>query len=88
MPLHHSDVWFITGCSTGLGRELAKLVLDRGYRAVVTARDPSRIQDLTSHHDGRAFVLKLDVTDKAEAADVVKQAEAKFCSIDVLVNNA
>ena len=40
MPLQNSDVWFITGCSTGFGRELAKLVLDRGYRAVITARDP------------------------------------------------
>jgi NAD(P)-dependent dehydrogenase (short-subunit alcohol dehydrogenase family) len=88
MPLRKSDVWFITGCSTGFGRELAKLVLDRGYRAVITARDPSKIQDLTSHHDGRAFVLKLDVTDKAEVTDAVKQAEAKFGSIDVLVNNA
>lgn len=88
MPLQKSDVWFITGCSTGFGRELAKLVLDRGYRAVVTARDPSQIQDLTAHHDGRAFVLPLDVTDKQQVASAVAQAEAKFGSIDVLVNNA
>lgn len=27
-------VWLITGCSTGFGRELAKLVLERGWRAV------------------------------------------------------
>jgi NAD(P)-dependent dehydrogenase (short-subunit alcohol dehydrogenase family) len=88
MPLQSSDVWFITGCSTGFGRELAKLVLDRGYRAVVTARDPGTIEDLTAHRDGRAFVLKLDVTDKKEAASAVEQAQAKFGKIDVLVNNA
>jgi NADP-dependent 3-hydroxy acid dehydrogenase YdfG len=88
MPLQNSDVWFITGCSTGFGRELAKLVLDRGYRAVVTARDPSQIQDLTAHHDGRALVVPLDVTDNQQVASAVKQAEAKFGSIDVLVNNA
>jgi NAD(P)-dependent dehydrogenase (short-subunit alcohol dehydrogenase family) len=88
MPLQNSDVWFITGCSTGFGRELAKLVLDRGYRAVITARDPDKIQDLTAGHEGRALALKLDVTDKAEVAEAVKQAEAKFGSIDVLVNNA
>ncbi len=88
MPLQNSDVWFITGCSTGFGRELAKLVLDRGYRAVITARDPSKIQDLAAGHEGRALVLKLDVTDQAEVAEAVKQAEAKFGSIDVLVNNA
>jgi NAD(P)-dependent dehydrogenase (short-subunit alcohol dehydrogenase family) len=88
MPLQDSDVWFITGCSTGFGRELAKLVLDRGYRAVVTARDPRKIQDLTAGHEGRALALKLDVTNKAEVAEAVKKTETTFGSIDVLVNNA
>ncbi|MGH9679789.1 MAG: oxidoreductase [Candidatus Acidiferrales bacterium] len=88
MPNQNSDVWLITGCSTGFGRELAKLVLDRGYRAVVTARDPEKIKDLTAGSEGRSLALKLDVTNEAEVADVVKIAEAKFGGIDVLVNNA
>ncbi len=88
MPLLNSDVWFITGCSTGFGRELGKLVLDRGYRAVITARDPTKIRDLTAGHEGRALALKLDVTDKAEATEAVRYSEAVFGSIDVLVNNA
>ena len=88
MPPQNSDVWLITGCSTGFGRELAKLVLDRGYRAVITARDPRKIQDLTAGQEGRALALKLDVTSAAEAADAVKNAESTFGSIDVLVNNA
>ena len=41
-------VWFITGCSTGFGRELAKEVLKDGYRAVVTARKPEDIQDIVA----------------------------------------
>src|SRR5580704_15700189 len=88
MPLQNSDVWFITGCSTGFGRELAKLVLDRGYRAVVTARDPRKIEDLTAAHAGRALALQLDVTNRAEVEEAVKNAETAFGSIDVLVNNA
>lgn len=88
MPLLNSDVWFITGCSTGFGRELARLVLDRGYRAVITAREPSKILDLKVGHEGRALILELDVTDKAEVAEAVKRAESVFGSIDVLVNNA
>ncbi len=88
MALQSSDVWFITGCSTGFGRELAKLVLARGFRAVVTARDPSKIQDLIAGHEARALALKLDVTDKAEVALAVKWAEAAFGTVDVLVNNA
>jgi NAD(P)-dependent dehydrogenase (short-subunit alcohol dehydrogenase family) len=88
MPKHNSDVWFITGCSTGFGRELAKLVLERGYRAVVTARDPSKIQELTASHPGRALALKLDVTSAEEVNEAVKAAESSFGSVDVLVNNA
>jgi len=88
MPAQLSDVWFITGCSSGFGRELAKLVLDRGYRAVITARDPRTIQDLAAGRDGRALALKLDVTNKAEVAEAVKTAQSTFGSIDVLVNNA
>jgi NAD(P)-dependent dehydrogenase (short-subunit alcohol dehydrogenase family) len=88
MPLLNSDVWFITGCSTGFGRELAKMVLDRGFRAVITARDPAKIQDLAAGHTGRALALPLDVTDQAQVADSVQKAEAAFGSIDVLVNNA
>ncbi len=88
MPLQNSDVWFITGCSTGFGRELAKLVLDRGFRVVITARDPGRIRDLTAGHEDHALAVKLDVTDKEEVAEAVKWAESAFGSIDVLVNNA
>jgi NAD(P)-dependent dehydrogenase (short-subunit alcohol dehydrogenase family) len=88
MSEQNSAVWFITGCSTGFGRELAKLALARGYRTVVTARDPQKIQDITSGHDGRGLALQLDVTDAAQVADAVKKAEAAFGRIDVLVNNA
>ena len=37
-------VWFITGCSTGFGHELAKLIVARGYRLVATARDAARVR--------------------------------------------
>jgi NAD(P)-dependent dehydrogenase (short-subunit alcohol dehydrogenase family) len=79
-------VWFITGCSTGFGRELAKHVLELGYRVVVTARHHSDIKDLADKGD--ALLLKLDVTHKGQITAAIKAAEAKFGRIDVLVNNA
>lgn len=81
-------VWLITGCSTGFGRELAKLVLARGWRAVVTARNVNHVQDIAKSHEGRALVLALDVTLRDQIADVVAQAKERFGRIDVLVNNA
>ena len=83
-----SPVWFITGCSTGFGRELAKLVLQRGWRAVVTARRPEQVQDLVAGHEGNALALRLDVADQGQIAEAVKAAETRFGQIDVLVNNA
>ncbi len=83
-----TPVWFISGCSTGFGRELAKLVLARGWRAVVTARDARRVADLAKGAEDRALALSLDVTDQAQIDDAVAQAQAKFGRIDVLVNNA
>lgn len=82
-----SLVWFITGCSTGFGRDLAKLTLDRGWPTVVTARDKSRLADLVAGYDN-ALALDLDVTDQGQIDAAVKAAEEKFGRIDVLVNNA
>ena len=79
-------VWFITGCSTGFGRTLAKYVLERGFSVVVTARNPDAIQDLATSSD--ALILKLDVTKQDQITEAVKAAENKFGHIDVLVNNA
>ncbi|MDQ0626896.1 MULTISPECIES: oxidoreductase [Paraburkholderia] len=83
-----NPVWLITGCSTGFGRELAKLVLERGWRAVVTARDASKVKDIAEPHGERALVLPLDVTNRAQIAEVVVQAKQRFGRIDALVNNA
>jgi NAD(P)-dependent dehydrogenase (short-subunit alcohol dehydrogenase family) len=83
-----NPVWLITGCSTGFGRELAKLVLARGWRAVVTARDPSKVADIAEGHADRALVLPLDVTQRAQIDEAVAQARQRFGRIDVLVNNA
>ncbi|MEO5696294.1 MAG: SDR family NAD(P)-dependent oxidoreductase, partial [Burkholderiaceae bacterium] len=88
MMNRNDPVWLITGCSTGFGRELAKLVVARGWRAVVTARDPSAVADIGAGHEARALVLTLDVTRREQIDHVVAETMRKFGRIDVLVNNA
>jgi NAD(P)-dependent dehydrogenase (short-subunit alcohol dehydrogenase family) len=83
-----TPVWFVTGCSTGLGRALATAVLDRGWRAVVTARNPEQVADIVAGREDRALALPLDVTDATQVTAAVAKAEAAFGRIDVLVNNA
>ncbi len=87
MTQQQSPVWFITGCSTGFGNELAKLVLTRGWRAVVTARNPGQLKELVAGKEKNALALQLDVTNREQIAQAVKQAEETFGHIDVLVNN-
>ena len=81
-----TPVWFITGCSTGFGRELATQALERGYRVVVTARKPDEVEALAAKSE--ALVLKLDVTDQSQIDAAIKAAEKQFGGIDVLANNA
>jgi NADP-dependent 3-hydroxy acid dehydrogenase YdfG len=81
-------IWFITGCSTGFGRDLATKTLARGYPTVVTARDPKTLQAFTEQYGDLALVLQLDVTQPEQVQAAVKAATDKFGRIDVLVNNA
>jgi NADP-dependent 3-hydroxy acid dehydrogenase YdfG len=88
MSQTETPVWLITGCSTGFGRELAKLLLQQGYRVVATARDETKLEDIVEGFDTQALALPLDVTDATNIAEVVHAAETRFGRIDVLVNNA
>jgi len=85
-PVTEPPVWFITGCSTGFGLELAKQAIENGFRTVITARDPSKLKGYASTKN--VLVLTLDVTQADQAAAAVKAAIERFGRIDVLVNNA
>jgi NAD(P)-dependent dehydrogenase (short-subunit alcohol dehydrogenase family) len=82
------DVWFITGCSTGLGRELARAALAAGAHVVATARDPATLAGLAPQQDERFLALALDVTREAQREQALAAALARFGRIDVLVHNA
>ncbi|OBA69862.1 short-chain dehydrogenase/reductase [Mycobacterium sp. 1554424.7] len=82
------STWLITGCSTGLGRALAEAVIAAGHHAVVTARDVTRVADLADPPTQRVLPVALDVTDPAQVAAAVRQADERFGGVDVLVNNA
>ncbi|TAP42893.1 oxidoreductase [Arthrobacter sp. S39] len=80
--------WLITGCSTGLGSALAQAVLAHGHNAVVTARNPTTLEDIAAAYPDTALALPLDVTDRDQISSVVQEAQTRFGGIDVLVNNA
>lgn len=81
-----SKVWLVTGCSRGLGREIAQAVLASGHRLVATARQRGDLAFLGS--SDRLLTVALDVTDAAAARAAVAEAMAAFGRVDVVVNNA
>jgi NAD(P)-dependent dehydrogenase (short-subunit alcohol dehydrogenase family) len=80
--------WLVTGCSTGIGREIARAALEAGHSVVVTARRAETIADFAEDYGDRAAIVALDVTDKTQIATAVRVADDAFGGIDVLVNNA
>lgn len=80
--------WFITGCSTGIGRATAAAAASAGHTVIATARRPETLADLIADHPSLVTALELDVTDQASVASAVDAALAQHERIDVLVNNA
>jgi len=83
-----SKTWFITGCSSGLGRQLTESLLARGDRVAATLRQPAMLDDLKARYGETLWVESLDVTQTPSIRRVIDKAIHDFGRIDVLVNNA
>ena len=84
-----SNVWFITGASTGFGRSLTVQALEAGAQVVATARKPEALDDLAAEYPDTLRVFPLDVTDGAQVKAAVASALAAFGErLDVVINNA
>jgi NAD(P)-dependent dehydrogenase (short-subunit alcohol dehydrogenase family) len=80
-------VIFITGAGRGMGVDIAKAALDAGYKVVATGRNTNKVSQAVGESEN-LLVVKLDVTNPADAESAVKAAVDRFGRIDVLVNNA
>jgi NAD(P)-dependent dehydrogenase (short-subunit alcohol dehydrogenase family) len=80
--------WFITGTSSGFGREMTEQLLARHDRVAATARRPAALADLKERYGDRLWTAALDVADTAAIRPVVDRAFADLGRIDVVVNNA
>jgi NAD(P)-dependent dehydrogenase (short-subunit alcohol dehydrogenase family) len=83
-----SQVFFLTGSSRGLGRQVAEAVLAAGHSLVATARNPASLADLTDRYGRQVLPVALDVTDPVAAQAAVAAGTEAFGRIDVVVNNA
>ncbi|OHW97440.1 short chain dehydrogenase [Colletotrichum incanum] len=87
--LPEDAVWFITGCSSGMGLALAQIVASNPtQRVVATARNVSKLTDNFPKDSPRVHLTSLDVTSADSIKAAFDSAVAKFGRIDVVVNNA
>jgi len=80
--------WLITGCSSGIGREIALVALAKGHNVAVTARNPAAVEEIVAKYPGQVVAPALDVTNRDQVVQAVRETESAFGGIDVLVNNA
>lgn len=83
-----SKVFFLTGSSRGLGRQIAEAALGAGHRLVATARRPEALAGLVTSYGDRVLPVPLDVADAAAAEAAVAAGLEAFGRLDVVVNNA
>lgn len=79
-------VVFITGASSGIGRETAKLFQTKNWKVAATMRSPEKAEDLGRIADIECF--RLDVTEPDTIRSAFSQALERFGKIDAIVNNA
>lgn len=77
---------FITGASSGIGKETAKLFQSKGWNVVATMRNPEQESELNKLEN--VLVTQLDVLDETTIKEAVDVSISKFGKIDVLLNNA
>ena len=81
-----SKVILITGASSGIGEETAKLFQTKNWRVAATMRSPEKSEDLQRIADIETF--RLDVTDVDSIKTAIAGTLEKFGQIDAVVNNA
>ncbi|TDK25215.1 SDR family NAD(P)-dependent oxidoreductase [Arthrobacter crusticola] len=83
-----AKTWFITGASSGIGRELVLAALGRGDSVAALSRKTAPLDDLAREYPNRLLLLSADVADEAAVTAAVSRTVENFGTIDIVANNA
>ena len=86
------QVAVVTGCSTGLGVQMAKALANQGAKIVALARRKELIEEVAKEiaetYKVETLPIQCDITDTAKVDAAIDEVLAKFGRIDIVINNA
>ena len=92
MNLLKNKIVLITGASSGIGKACAEHFAASGAKLILTARRIERLEkiasELSEKHQLAVYPMKLDVSNRTDAENIINQLPAEWREIDILINNA
>ena len=83
-----NKVAVITGATSGMGLDTAKLFLQQGAKVVLTGRSQAKLDALEGQLEGEYLLVKADAASIADSKTLVQQTVDRFGKIDILFLNA
>lgn len=78
----------VTGASSGIGRDMARILATKGYNLILVARDEEKLEELKNELNVEVMIIPMDLSNCENCKRLHEEVKNKFGYIDVLINNA
>jgi short-subunit dehydrogenase len=78
----------VFGATSGIGRELAKLLVDDGYKVMITGRRIERLEEIKKENPESYIAQQHDITDLNASDELFKKLPSIFDKVDLIVHNS
>lgn len=82
----------VTGSSSGIGRDMARVLNDKGYDLIITARNKEKLEELkrelNSKNDKNVDIIIKDLSKEEECISLYNEIKEKYKFVDIVINNA
>ncbi|KAN0000696.1 hypothetical protein ACTFIZ_001124 [Dictyostelium cf. discoideum] len=86
--IENTQIWYITGCTSGTGLSLAKKLLSLGHKVTGTSRDINKLKELSIFNDKSFLGLQVDITNRKSVQESIENTIKTFGDITHVINNA